>query len=89
MVSLRPKEGGGVLPPGPRTQRNWTPLVLAIIHRRLRQTLAQTGLLLANFGRLRWNEVRQSSSLSAPGALRLPYGAVIAAGTLAVLAFYR
>src|SRR5438093_9798730 len=30
MVSLRPKEGGGVLPPGPRPQRNWTPLVLLI-----------------------------------------------------------
>ena len=30
MVSLRPKEGGGVLPPGPRPQRNWSPLVLPL-----------------------------------------------------------
>jgi len=30
MVSLRPKEGGGILLPGTPSQRNWMPLVLAI-----------------------------------------------------------
>lgn len=64
-------------------------LSLAIARGRLRQTLEQTGRLLVNFGRLRWSEVRRTSSLTRPGALRLPYGAVIAGGTLVFLAFYR
>ncbi|MBI2815754.1 MAG: prepilin peptidase [Acidobacteria bacterium] len=63
-------------------------IALALLRRRLWQTLAQTMVLLSNFGRLRWNAVRRSSSLNRPDALRLPYGAVIAGGALAFLAFY-
>ena len=61
-------------------------LALAMARGRLRQTLAQTGHLMLSFGRLRWEEARESSSLNAPGALRLPYGAVIAGGALLFLA---
>ena len=57
-------------------------LVLAIARGRLRQTLSNTGHILASAGALRFQEVRRSSALDAPGALRLPYGAVIAGGTL-------
>jgi len=64
-------------------------LCLALARKRLRATIEHTGRLLANMGSLRWSEVRRTSSLTSPGALRLPYGAVIAGGTLAVLAFYR
>ena len=64
-------------------------VALATARGRLRQTLQQTGLLMVNFGRLHWEEVRRASSLEAPGALRLPYGAVIAGGTLVFLAFYK
>lgn len=31
MVSLRPKEGGGVVPPGPRPQHNWMPIALGVL----------------------------------------------------------
>jgi prepilin peptidase CpaA len=61
-------------------------VLLALARGRLRQTLHRTAALLGNFGRLRWSEVRSASDLDAPGALRLPYGAVIAGGTLAFLA---
>ena len=61
-------------------------LVLALARGRLRQTLDRTAALLRNFGRLRWSEVRSASDLDAPGALRLPYGAVIAGGALTFLA---
>ena len=63
-------------------------LALAMARGRLRQTLAQTGHLMLSFGRLRWEEARQASSLHAPGALRLPYGAVIAGGALLFLVFH-
>ena len=62
-------------------------VVLALVRGRLRQTLDRTASLLFNFGRLRWSEVRTASDLDAPGALRLPYGAVIAGGALAFLAW--
>ena len=61
-------------------------LALAMARGRLRQTLVQTGHLMLSFGKLRWEEARQASSLHAPGALRLPYGAVIAGGALLFLA---
>lgn len=61
-------------------------LGLAAASGRLRRTLAQTGQILINFGLLRWQEVRRASSLDAPGALRLPYGMVIAGGTFLFLA---
>ena len=61
-------------------------LALAMARGRLRQTLASTGQLMLSFGKLRWEEARQASSLHAPGALLLPYGAVIAGGALLFLA---
>jgi len=64
-------------------------LVLSLARGRLRQTLERTARLIGNFGALHWKEVRGSSDLHSPDALRLPYGAVIALGTVAFLAFYR
>ncbi len=63
-------------------------IVLSLARGRLRQTLAGTGALLANLGHFRWGAVQQSSSLDSPGALRLPYGAVIAGGTIAAIAIF-
>lgn len=62
-------------------------VVLALVRGRLRQTLERTASLVASFGRLRWTEVRNASDLEAKDALRLPYGAVIAGGALAFLAW--
>ena len=61
---------------------------LSLARGRLGETLSRTGQLMGNFGRLRWDEARKSSRLDSPDALRLPYGAVIAGGTLAFLAFF-
>ena len=58
---------------------------LAASRGRLRETLVRTGGLLLDFGRLRWQEVRDTSIAAGPNALRLPYGAVIAGGTLVSL----
>ena len=60
-------------------------VALAMARHRWRQTLARTGELLVCSGRLRWKRVRSSSRLDSPGALRLPYGAIIAGGALAFL----
>ena len=58
-------------------------LGLSLFRRRLRQTLNQTGELLLDLGRLRWQDARRASA--APDSLRLPYGIVIAGGTLVSL----
>ena len=51
-------------------------------------TLLQNTLaLLADLLHLRWNAVRERSDFRAPGALRMPHGPVIAAGTLVFLLF--
>ena len=63
-------------------------VAMALARGRLRQTLQRTSGLLLSFGRMRWSEVRSASDLDAPGALRLPYGAVIAGGTLTFLAMF-
>jgi prepilin peptidase CpaA len=62
-------------------------VALALWRGRLRQTLSRTGELLTGVGRLRWQQVRAASM--APGSLRLPYGAVIAGGTLLSLVVLR
>ena len=62
-------------------------LGLALSRGRLRETVARTGGLLADAGRLRWQDMRATAA--APGALRLPYGAVIAGGTLISLIVLR
>jgi len=64
-------------------------LVLAAARGRLRRTFERSGQLLFGLSRLRWEEVRRLSALDEPGALRLPYGAVIAGGALVFLAFFR
>jgi prepilin peptidase CpaA len=48
---------------------------------KLRSTLALAGSML----RLNWNEVSSSSDRGVPGAICLPYGAVVAVGTLVFL----
>src|SRR2546426_8746851 len=53
-------------------------LVLALWRRRLGETLIRTGEML--IGRLRFKELRAAAA--PPESLRLPYGAVIAGGTL-------
>ena len=62
-------------------------IVLALCRGRLREMLARTGELLSDAGRMRWQEVRASAT--APNALRLPYGAVIAGGTIISLIVLR
>lgn len=60
-------------------------VALAASRGRLRETLEQTRELLLDLGRLRWQEVRGTSAAAAPDSLRLPYGMVIAGGTLVAL----
>jgi len=55
---------------------------LAAFHGRLRETLKKTGELLVDLGRLRWQQAQGTSTVGASDSLRLPYGVVIAAGTL-------
>src|SRR5215467_13155488 len=56
--------------------------MLAAWRGRLRQTLRQTGNLMVELGRLHWQEARRATVVAGPEAMRLPYGAVIAGGTL-------
>jgi prepilin peptidase CpaA len=55
----------------------------------LGQVLRNTLSILASLGRGRWAELRRRSDLNRPGAMRLAYGAVIAAGTLLFLWYPR
>ena len=63
--------------------------VLATSRGRFRETLAKTAGLMSDLGRLRWQEVRGAGRGAGPDALRLPYGMVIAAGTLMSLLILR
>jgi prepilin peptidase CpaA len=58
---------------------------LAAFRGRLRATLERTRELAVHLGGLRWQEVRATSVAAGPEALRLPYGVVIAGGTLVSL----
>lgn len=58
---------------------------LVVSRGRLRETLNKTGSLLFDLVRLRSRHRREASRAAATGSLRLPYGAVIAAGTLVSL----
>jgi prepilin peptidase CpaA len=58
---------------------------LAASRGRLRETLEQTGELLLGSGRLHRPEGREAVAAVGPDALRLPYGVVIAGGTLVSL----
>jgi prepilin peptidase CpaA len=53
---------------------------LALYRGRLQQTIESTREVFIDMGRLRWQQVRATAG--SPNALRLPYGAVIAGGTL-------
>jgi prepilin peptidase CpaA len=55
-------------------------VALAFNRGRLQQTLERTREIFIGMGRLRWQPLRATAD--APNALRLPYGAVIAGGTL-------
>src|ERR1041385_7346444 len=55
-------------------------LALAFNRGRLQQTLERTREIFIDMGRLRWQQLRATAD--APNAVRLPYGAVIAGGTL-------
>lgn len=64
-------------------------LIVAMRSNALRPVLASTGLILTALIQGRWAEFRERSSLERPDALRLPYGVVIATGTLLYLWFPR
>jgi prepilin peptidase CpaA len=49
---------------------------------RLRATLQQTVELMLDAGKMQWEHARSVTAAAGATALRLPYGAVIAAGTL-------
>ena len=55
-------------------------VALAFNRGRLQQTLERTREIFIDMGRLRWQQLRATAD--APNAVRLPYGAVIAGGTL-------
>ena len=58
-------------------------LALALWRGRLRETLERTREVLIDAGTLRWQQMRERAA--SPKSLRLPYGAVIAGGTLVSL----
>ena len=58
---------------------------LAASRGRLRETLERTGEVLLNWGRLSRQDARGGTPAAGPDPLRLPYGAVIAGGTLVSL----
>ena len=60
---------------------------LALYRGRLRQTLDRTRELFIDMGRMRWQQLQATAG--APESLRLPYGAVIAGGTLLSLIVLR
>jgi len=64
-----------------------TALALVLWHGRLGATLVRMGGMLIGMGRLRFGELRAAAA--SPESLRLPYGAVIAGGTLLFLAVWR
>ena len=55
----------------------------------LTRVLKNSLLIVASLGRGRWAEFRERSDMNQPGALRLAYGAVIAAGALLFLWYPR
>ncbi len=62
-------------------------IVVAWRQRALGQVGRNVIALLADLLRLRWSAVKQRSDFRDPGRLRLPYGVVIALGTLVYLIF--
>lgn len=60
-------------------------VALALARGRLGETLSSARGMLFDLGHLRFQEIHRSSAQAGPNALRLPYGAVIAVGTLVSL----
>jgi hypothetical protein len=56
---------------------------MGVLHGLVHRTFALVGDIL----RLRWGDVESKSDYRSPGALRMPHGPVIAAGTLVFLLF--
>jgi prepilin peptidase CpaA len=64
-------------------------VVVALRAGALGRVLLNTGAIAADAAQGRWSDLRRRSDLNQPGALRLAYGAVIAAGTLVFLWYPR
>ncbi len=64
-------------------------ILLARWKGKMQQTLFNTVMLMRNAGRRGWRAFPEFSASAGPEALRLPYGMVIAAGTMAALLVIR
>jgi prepilin peptidase CpaA len=64
-------------------------MIVAIRAGALTRVLKNSLMIVASLGRGRWVEFRDRSDLNKPGAMRLAYGAVIAAGALLFLWYPR
>ena len=62
-------------------------VIVAIRAGALSRVLRNTGAIAGSLLGGRWGELRQRSDMNQPGALSMPYGAAIAAGTLMYLWF--
>jgi prepilin peptidase CpaA len=62
-------------------------VVVALRHGALGRVVRSAAAIVADVLRFRWRELRERSDYRHPGALRMPHGPVIAAGTLAFLLF--
>jgi prepilin peptidase CpaA len=64
-------------------------MIVAMRAGALTRVLKNSLMIVASLGRGRWSEFRDRSDLNKPGAMRLAYGAVIAAGALLFLWYPR
>ena len=64
-------------------------MIVAMRAGALTRVLKNSLMIVASLGRGRWTEFRDRSDLNRPGAMRLAYGAVIAAGALLFLWYPR
>ena len=62
-------------------------LAVAMRYGALSRVVGSVGVIFADLLRCRWSELRARCNYRAPGALRMPHGPVIAAGTLVFLLF--
>lgn len=62
-------------------------VVVAMRYGALGRVVGAAAAVLADLLSFRWRELRERADYRAPGALRMPHGPVIAAGTLAFLLF--
>jgi hypothetical protein len=64
-----------------------TAILLAARYGALVRVVRSAATIVADLVSFRWRELRERADYRAPGALRMPHGPVIAAGTLAFLLF--